>query len=548
MHAVLIIELSEDRVIALLERLKPILGEDQDYLDIKASLESCRFLTQLLDTKDITIKQLRDMLFGASTEKTSNVLKDSAADAASQPEDTTPAATQQEPPKPRPRPPGHGRNGAGAYPSAKRMQVPHESLKAGQPCPRPRCKGTLYRLPPGVLVRIIGQAPLQGTVYELEKLRCNLCGKVQTAQPPESAGTEKYDATAASMIGMLRYGYGLPWNRLAGLQQSFGIPLPASTQWDVVHRCAELIVPAYHELIRQAAQGEVIHNDDTNMKILAYMGEQAKQLALGDEDHSDERTGIFTTGIVSIGQGRKIAVFFTGRKHAGENLAELLAQRATQLPPPIQMCDALSRNLPKEFQVLLANCLAHSRRKYVQAVVNFPDECRYVLETLAEVYRHDAFARKECMSPEDRLRYHQEKSKPLMDALENWMRQQFELKLVEPNSGLGEAIKYMTKHWSKLTLFLREPGAPLDNNVCERALKKAIIHRKNSLFYKTQNGARVGDLFMSIIYTCQLNKINAFEYLTQLQFHAKQLAGDPSSWMPWNYQSKLTGDLDKAVG
>src|SRR5262245_56961193 len=111
-----------------------------------------------------------------------------------------------------------------------------------------------------------------------------------------------------------------------------------------------------------------------------------------------------------------------------------------------------------------------------------------------------------------------------------------------PNSALGGAIGYMLKHWEKLTLFLRQAGAPLDNNLCERALKKAILHRKNALFYKTENGARVGDLFMSLIYTCQLNQANPFDYLTQLQRHTDQLVAGPQFWMPWNYREALTNE------
>ncbi len=113
--------------------------------------------------------------------------------------------------------------------------------------------------------------------------------------------------------------------------------------------------------------------------------------------------------------------------------------------------------------------------------------------------------------------------------------EQIEGKHVEPNSSLGQAINYMLKHWKKLTLFLRVPGAPLDNNICERALKMAILHRKNSLFYKTRRGAYVGDLFMSLIHTCQLCDADPFDYLTQLQEHAEKVAGDPGAWMPWNY-------------
>jgi transposase len=224
---------------------------------------------------------------------------------------------------------------------------------------------------------------------------------------------------------------------------------------------------------------------------------------------------------------------------AGENLAEVLSQRAPELGPPIQMGDALSRNPPKEFQVILANCMAHGRRKFTEVAENFPEECRYVLEQLREVCQNDALAREQGVSPEERLRFHQAGSGPRMAALEKWFKEQFAERKVEPNVGLGQAILYMQMHSNKLTLFLRQAGAPLDNNIIERALKMAILHRKNALFYKTQNGARVGDLFMSLIYTCQLCGANAFDYSTELQKHRRELFRNPSEWMPWNYRITL---------
>ena len=162
-----------------------------------------------------------------------------------------------------------------------------------------------------------------------------------------------------------------------------------------------------------------------------------------------------------------------------------------------------------------------------------------MLEALAVVYRNDAEARERGLSPEARLRFHQEASGPTMEALRDWLERQLGEKRTEPNSALGGAIGYTLKHWEELTLFLRQAGAPLDNNLCERALKKAILHRKNALFYKTRNGARVGDLFMSLIYTCQLNEVNPFDYLTELQQHADVLAACPERWMPWNYREAL---------
>jgi transposase len=239
-----------------------------------------------------------------------------------------------------------------------------------------------------VLVRIKGQAPIAATVYELEKLRCNLCGDVFTAAAPEEAGEEKYDETAASMIALLRYGSGFPWYRLEGLQENLGIPLPVATQCEIVKETAAQIQPAGDELIRQAAQGGVVHNDDTSMRVLSLDRDAAS-----DVDIAAERTGVFTSGIVSIGEGYRIGLYFTGRKHAGENLADVLKQRAAGLDAPIQMCDALSRNLPKKLEIIIAHCLAHARRHFVEVTPNFPLECRFVLESLGEVYGYDEAAR-----------------------------------------------------------------------------------------------------------------------------------------------------------
>jgi hypothetical protein len=158
---------------------------------------------------------------------------------------------------------------------------------------------------------------------------------------------------------------------------------------------------------------------------------------------------------------------------------------------------------------------------------------------LRQVYGHDAEARERGLTPDERLRLHQERSRPVMDRLHVWLETQLAERKTEPNSGLGQAISYLLRHWQPLTLFLREAGAPLDNNLVERALKRAVLHRKNALFYRTLNGAQVGDLFMSLIHTCQLCGVNSFDYLVELQRHARELAARPAEWMPWNYRQTL---------
>jgi transposase len=292
-----------------------------------------------------------------------------------------------------------------------------------------------------------------------------------------------------------------------------------------------VIKAARDELIRQAAQGEVLHNDDTRMRVLKL-----------ERDPGDERSGVFTSGIISTAAGRQIALYFTGRQHAGENIADVLQQRVATAGPAIQMCDALSWNapkLPEGVELLVAHCLAHGRRQVVDVAQHFPVECRHVLEQLGEVYGSDAQTREAGMTPEERLRFHQRESKPIMDKLHGWLEAQFGERRVEPNSGLGKAITYLLRHWKPLTLFLRQAGVPLDNNLCERALKRAVLHRKNALFYRTLNGAQVGDLFMSLIHTCQLCGAGSFDYLVELQNHARELEANPAEWMPWNYRETL---------
>ena len=555
------IELELARLSAIVEEARAC-GMPADMVsDIEAVFTSFAFINAEVDKKGTTIRRLRRMLFGASTEKTrrvcgqghddSQAASPSDADATGSTSETGAdesvaasrrnggdgdADQQQKKPKPK----GHGRKGAASYRGAEHIAVAHPSLRPGDPCPACH-QGKLYRINrPAVLVRIRGQAPISAAVYELEQLRCNPRGQVFKAPAPEGVGEEKYDLATAVMIAVLKYGFGLPFYRLARLEEALGIPLPPSTQWEIVNARTAGPEAAYQEMIRQAAQGTLVHNDDTYATLLGPVRRAGATPAIPSKsDPESERTGTFTSGVVALKDGVHIALFFTGHQHAGENLGDVLRHRATGLAPPIHMCDALSRNLPKEFETILCNCLSHARRSFVDVEPRFPDECRYVLETLRDVYRNDELAHQQGLSPPDRLAWHQEHSAPLMNDLKKWFKTQFEEKKVEPNSTLGDPIQYMQKHWHELTQFLRVAGAPLDHNLCVRVLKRAILHRKNSMFFRTARGAHVGDIFMSLIHTCALCAANPVEYLRALMEHAPEVAAQPGEWMPWNYQQAL---------
>lgn len=521
------VELSASQADELLQRLESGRLKATDYELLGVVLKSWLWLSGVVRDNRISIQELKKLIFGARTEKTRKVVKSG-----------TQKGTNEKNDAPKDKPKGHGRNGSDAYTGAQRVCLKCDEVRPGERCPK--CgKGKLYAYKPSEIVCIRGQAPVHATIYERERLRCNLCGAWFSAPTPPEAAGPKYDTSSASMISLLHYGCGFPFNRLDALQDNLGIPLPSSTQWDVLNDMAREIYPAFGEINRQAAQGDIFHNDDTKGRVLALEEKIAEEIEACRAHGKECRTGVFTTGIVSEVEGRHVALFFTGRKHAGENLSALLDKRLEDLPVPIQMCDALSRNAPPGFKRLLANCLCHGRREFVKIIEDFPDECRHVLETLREVYKNDALTRQQGMSKDERLAFHQQNSKPIMDTFFDWLNAQLDEKKVEPNSRLGGAIAYMLKHWKELTLFLRVPGAPLDNNICERALKTPIRHRNNSLFFKTERGALVGDMFMSLIHTCRLNGVNAFEYLSAIAEHAPRVAAAPKQWLPWNYRNEL---------
>ena len=535
------IDVTPEELDALLKRVESGSLSAGDYELIKAMVETITFLSEAVDKKGVQLKRLLRALFGSTSEKAKVILDGDSDPAEDESDSTSGGKDDSDDGEGKKRGKGNGKRPASDYTGAETITVKHGEHKPGDQCPD--CTtGVLYEQKlPGKIVRVRGTPPVKATVYELQKLRCGLCGKIFTASPPEGIGTAKYDGSVVALIALLKYGMGLPFYRLEKLQDSLGVPLPSSTQWDILNKGKEKFQPVLDELFRQAACGDVVHNDDTNVKILELMGKRREKREKRDMREDSKRTGMFTSGIVSRTGERTIALYFSGARHAGENLDRLLALRPTEKGRPIQMCDGLDRNVPKKCDTLLANCLVHGRRQFLDVLENFPLEVRHVIEVLGKVYKVDDEARKDRLTPGERLRLHQRKSKRQMQKLKSWLNGLIDKKQVEPNSTLGDAIGYMLKRWDALTLFLREPGAPLDNNICERLLKKAILHRKNALFFRSENGAEVGDLFMSLIHSAGFAKADPFDYLCEIQRNAASAAASPSDWMPWSYRATLEG-------
>jgi transposase len=563
-----ILEVSRETLDALVERCAAFLSAE-DHALLGALVASFLLAVDLLRKGRASLRRLRRLFGLRGSEKTQDLFPGAPADTTAGPATTNaagggapkPAGGGPDEQGPGASPPdagagapgagagtptgsppsrkGHGRRPASAYVGAEHIGVPHQSLRAGDRCPD--CEhGSLYELAkPMVFLRIAGQPPLVAKSWDCEQLRCGGCGTVYTAKPPPEACGPKFTESAAAVIAVLRFYLGSPHYRLDRLQEALGTPVPDATQWDVLFARVPALLPVFRELLRLAAQAPVLHNDDTGVRVLQFLGKRREKLAQQGQLPRPDRTGLYTTGIVAVLPDRALVMFITGRRHAGENLAALLELREKQLASPLLMCDALDRNLPKGHTVEEANCLAHGRRGVVDQAESFPAECRHVLEEIGYVYAVDKACRDEKLAPEARLFLHQLESRPVMDRLRAWMTAQLEDKRVEPNSELGKAFLYMLKRWDKLTVFLRKPGAPVDNTIVERLLKRAVLHRKNSLFYRSERGAVVGDIYMTLIHNAVEAGENPIDYLTALMAHEKAVAAAPADWMPWCYRTTL---------
>lgn len=540
-----------EALLAWMARVRAALPDDaaEDAAILGKVVETYLFLVAALSMARVRLGRLKRWLFGSRSERKDKLFPDGQDDRGSgrsggssggrQGSKNGTAGGKKK---------GHGRRGTKDYPGAQKFSVVHKTRKPGDPCPDEDCDGKLYRLKKlREVPRFFGQALLIVKIWLQELWRCNLCEKVFGAPLPPEAGGDKYDVSAVVMLAVARFAYGLPAYRLEDHQESAGVPIAASVQTALLRGAYEKLTPLFDELVRQAAQFDVFHNDDTGMKVLELlakikMEQSSPGAATGARKKEKPRTGIHTTGIVavSLADGYQIALYFTSRQHAGENFTDVLAKRAPGLPPPIHTSDGIDYNKPKGIEVITTKCTVHARRQFVDIKSSFPEQCRYVIERIGEVYRVDDLAKERKLSAEDRLLLHQEKSGPVMDSLRRWLVEQLLEGIEEPNSELGAAIQYMLRLWEPLTKFLRIPGVPLDNNPVERILKAAIRHRKNSLFFKTEKGARVGDFFMSLFETCDLNSVDKIHYLTAVLSNVERVREAPGSWMPWNYRAMLS--------
>jgi len=496
-------------------------------------------LKQELERKSVNIVRLKEIIFGSSATPETSDDEGCEKSGANTP-DTSDGAPDAEDrhQKRKNKSKGHGRRSANDYPGAEVVACRHDELKAGDTCPLCQ-QGFMVSKPPKIRLQFDGAIPLKATRYELEQLGCSRCLFVTTALPPAAVDlSEKYTAKAKATLAYLHYGMGLPYYRLAKMQDMLGAPIAVSTQSDLMAAMMGPVHAAFNHLVTYAAQSRCLYQDDTGVKIQALLKE--------NKEACPTRKGMYTSGFIAEGD-HKVVLYFSGRAHAGENFDNIMAHREDDKGTVIRMADALSANSKHTAPAVEAKCSSHAFRRFRSLLSTYPEAARFVMHLYGQVYAHDAHCQAQQFTDLERLAYHQQHSRPLMQELKEWAEQVLSSG-AEPNSPLAAECRYLSTHWAGLSLFLEVPGAPLDNNALEAALKYMITYRKNSQSFKTVYSADYGSRLISVIVTCMVNNIDAIDYLTQLQCHEDAVWRDPQAWSPWNYQHTLQHRVDAESG
>lgn len=534
-----IIKITPEQLVQLTEAIRssnldPAIGEM-----LIDNISGNRWLVCALEKGQLSIKKLR-ALFNITTESFENRKKRLRGSGLNEGQDTSTTvdvnAEQSESgsdvaPESKKRK-GHGRLSADAYLGAEVIEVLHPDLNRGDSCPEEYCDGRLYELSePGVMIQVTGSPIAKATHYQLQKLRCSVCEVIFTAPLPEGVEDVKYTTSLIAMLMIHKYFMSVPLYRQETLQNYLGVPLPASTQWELMAEQEDVLKALYHAFEQDAADGKGISIDDTKARILEQIAKNKKA------EKKSDKAGCYTTGVVSVHDDHMSYVFVTDNQTAGKSAAPFLKLRNSTLPTPYLMCDALTANIPEDISkdlYILCYCLIHARRQFYELPDGYDDLAEEVMGMIGKIYDHEHATKS--MSAEARLAHHQQHSAPIMEALRSYLNEQE--KVFEPNGVAGKAIQYMLKRWTELTQFLRHAHVPLDNNLTERALKLIIQIRKSSMFYKTLKSAKIASYIQTALYSAAQNEINPYEYMKAVLDNKQAVMKNPHQWLPWNYKAE----------
>lgn len=491
----------------------------------------------------------------SDAEETNNEATAESSDAAATCPTSGAGASEQQPDEKKKRK-GHGRNGVDAFSNAVHFTHELDPCIIGSVCEEcgpVRGAGRMWRYREKVIIRIVGQPLFGAEIHHYEQVRCRICGKIIRAAGPaevlEGIGTSyiTYDWSACAMLSMMHYFAGAPFKRLESLHNSWGVPMPDANQWNVVDACSELLFPLFKAIERHGIENAAsLRIDDTGSMVISIRRQIQAEIAILEslgESTKDVRTGINATGVyLETHDDAVIMLFYTGRHHAGEIIDQLLKHRRRSEPKLAKVTDGASKNFVhgQEDKLIEATCNTHAFLKFRAIKDKYPIEYATAGEVYKQVFDNDDEAKARGLSPTERMYYHRKHSKPLMEKLKAMCEEKIKSKLVEPNSLLWVPLTFIINQWHRLTKFYEEPGVPLDTNLVEQALIIPVRYLAGSFNYKNQNGAEVGDLYMSLVATARANDVDPVAYLTDCLRNHEDLALRPENYLPWVYRERCS--------
>lgn len=444
---------------------------------------------------------------------------------------------------------GHGRNGASAYTKAKHFFCTLAGV-IGTVCEV--CGfGKMYHYREKVIIRIVGQPLFTAENYHHEQARCRECGHIVRAAGPacvhEGIGSDyvRYDWSACAMLMVMHYFSGAPFKRLESLHEGWGVPMADANQWALVNAGDDLLLALYKALEQHAIQtGTNFRIDDTGSMVIGIQKQINADLAalqLLGESTKGVRTGINATGLYWETPDGPVLMFYTGRHHAGEIVDQLLRHRPQSSPKLVKSTDGASKNFDHEQgdKLIESTCNAHALLKFRAVKDKYPTEYAEAGSVYKRVFDNDDEAEALELTPIDRMLFHREHSKPLMEGLKRKCEERLQSKLVEPNSPLWEPMTFLVNQWDRLTRFCEVPNVPLDTNLVEQALIIPVRYLAGSFNYQTVDGAVVGDRAMSLIATARANGVEPVAYLTECLRCHEDLAQRPHHYLPWVYRERM---------
>jgi transposase len=393
----------------------------------------------------------------------------------------------------------------------------------------PCCMSELHRIGEDVSERLdVIPAQFRVLVTRRPKYACRACEE-GVAQAPAPArlieGGLPTEATVAHVL-VSKYADHLPLYRQAQIYARQGIDLDRSTLADWVGRAAWHLRPVHERLLEHIRASTKIFADETTAPVLDPGRGRTKTGQLWAYARDDRPFG---------GADPPIAVYVYAQNRKSEQpLAHLAGFRG------VVQVDGYAgyRALALKNSVRLAFCWSHVRRRFYELAAAGPAPiAAQALERIGALYAVERDIRGR--NPEERRVARQKKSRPIVDALEPWLREK--LALISQKTKLAEAIRYALSRWDGLTRFVDDGRVEIDSNVVERAIRPIALNRKNALFAGSDGGAENWAIAASLIETCKLNGVNPQAYVpdTLSKIIDGHLASKLDELMPWAYPTPI---------